>query len=283
MYYLMTREFISQQNDIVSLILKSVNVEKIYLLGYTVTDQQTESFFITKATNWRRVSHYYMLLLAGVTDKCNGNAIQDKIENRCRPIVPVTAIVLDANQFKNWLQEGHPFAYKLYRSGDFLYDGGNITFEEPQAINEAEQNKRNETLLNQGINKAQEFLAGADLYRLREQNKMAAFMLHQATEQALITGLKIKTGLFLNTHNLDKLIRCCTLFSDRFAAIFPRNNDNEERLFQLLQKAYIDTRYKDDYCINVEHLLTLTERVRTIERLVKDVCSSQLKEFTISS
>ena len=42
----------------------------------------------------------------------------------------------------------------------------------------------------QGINIVNEFIAGAELFRVREQNKMAAFMLHQAAEQALLTIFK---------------------------------------------------------------------------------------------
>lgn len=130
-------------------------------------------------------------------------------------------------------------------------------------------NRKNEALFNQGINKVQEFLAGADLFRIREQNKMAAFMLHQAAEQALITLLKIMTGLHLNTHSIDRLVRCCSLISDKLTVILPRNNDKDERLFQLIQKAYIDTRYREDYCISIDNLLILTDRVRALEKFVE--------------
>jgi hypothetical protein len=62
-----------------------------------------------------------------------------------------------------------------------------------------------------------------------------------------------------------------------FTAIFPRNSDREERLFQLIQKAYIGTRYKEDYKVIVEHLLVLTERVRALEELVKEARKASLK------
>ncbi len=99
-------------------------------------------------------------------------------------------------------------------------------------------------------------------------------MLHQAAEQALITLLKITTGLHLNTHSLDRFIRCGSMVSDKLALLFPRNSEKNERLFQLIQKAYIDTRYKDDYSISVDNLLILTERVRALENIVKETCSN---------
>lgn len=86
------------------------------------------------------------------------------------------------------------------------------------------------------------------------------------------------TDLHLNTHSIDRFIRCCALISDKFSGIFPRNNDKNECLFQLIQKAYINTRYKEDYCISIDNLLILTDRVRALEKYVKVVCSNKLKE-----
>jgi HEPN domain-containing protein len=37
-----------------------------------------------------------------------------------------------------------------------------------------------------------EFLAGAELFRIRKQNKMAAFMLHQAAEHGMLAIIQIK-------------------------------------------------------------------------------------------
>ena len=51
--------------------------------------------------------------------------------------------------------------------------------------------------------------------------------------------------------------------------VFGNNKENDKRLFNLLQKAYIDTRYKNDYCINTGDLLALTEIVRKLNQLLK--------------
>ncbi|MCW3090505.1 MAG: hypothetical protein JWP81_1574 [Ferruginibacter sp.] len=48
--------------------------------------------------------------------------------------------------------------------------------------------------------------------KIRSQNKMAAFMLHQAAEHALHTILKKATGLHVNTYNIDRLLRYCTMY-----------------------------------------------------------------------
>ncbi len=94
-------------------------------------------------------------------------------------------------------------------------------------------------------------------------------MLHQAAEQTLQTLFRIKTGLYIHTHNLDKLIRYCSMVSYKLPAVFLRNNDKNERLFQLFQKAYIETRYKEDYVIRTDDLLVITERVRSLLEILK--------------
>ena len=266
MYYLLTESFKEQHTELVKIILETVDADKIYFLGSTLKYRRTESIFMTDAPSCRYVGHYYVLVLIG-----NGqglNVIQDKIENNCRHFIPVTAIVLQTDQFNQWLIEGHQFSQTVCRIAVLLHGKKDSTPE----ISNAELNKTDkESICNQGLNMVNEFLAGADLFRIREQNKMAVFMLHQATEQALRAILKITTGLYLNTHNLDKLIRYCSMVSYTVADIFPKDNEKDGRLFQLLQKAYIDSRYKKDYIIRTDDIILLTDKVRNLLEIVKNV------------
>jgi len=216
------------------------------------------------------VSHYYLLVLVNKEGKPNCNDLQDRIENSCRNFIPVTAIVLDINHFNAWLTEGHPFANKVVQIAECIHDVGNIPLVIPTLIDEVQWTKLNEMIFSTGLNKVQEFLAGADLFRIREQNKMAAFMLHQATEQALHTLFKITTGMYIHTHNLDKLIRYCSMVSYKLPGIFPKNNEKNERLFQLLQKAYVGSRYDKDYSIFTNDLIVISERIRELEKILKD-------------
>lgn len=182
MYNLLTCDFISQHDKVVSLITETVITERIYLVGCSIAHERTESIFAYNYATCRHISHYYMLVLVRKDDNSSYNSIHDKIESRCHSFLPVTVIVLDANHFKDWLQESHPFACKVYKIAECIYDADNVIFQEPNAVDEQGLNTKNEALFNQGINKVQEFLAGADLFRIREQNKMATFMLHQAAE-----------------------------------------------------------------------------------------------------
>ena len=98
-----------QQGTLIHTITNAVPVEKIYLLGSTLQQQQTTSVFITDAPTCHSIQQYWLLVLVDKACGHNENYIQDKIENNCRHVVPVTAIVLTTVQFNNWLLQGHRF------------------------------------------------------------------------------------------------------------------------------------------------------------------------------
>lgn len=268
MYYLLTESFKSQEAKLVEIITEAVPVEKIYMLGSSLLQERTESVFLTDAPSCRKVGHYWLMVLVDKDCGHSDSYVQDKIENNCQHFIPVTVIVLHTEQFNNWLAEGHRFACTVMKIAVMLHDSNKIPLVIPNAINEEADKKITEAYCTQGSNKVNEFIAGADLYRIRKQNGMAAFMLHQATEQALHVIFKKSTGLHINTHNIDKLLRYCTMVHYQIPAIFPRDSKTNKKLLELLQKAYIDTRYKEDFTIGSSELITITERVKILQEMI---------------
>ena len=87
-------------------------------------------------------------------------------------------------------------------------------------------------------------------------------MLHQAAEHALNALLQPLMQFRIQTHNLHKLMRNARRFSIEIFNLFPRNTDEEIRLFQVLQKAYIHARYKDSFEVYAEDAMMLLERIK---------------------
>lgn len=79
--------------------------------------------------------------------------------------------------------------------------------------------------------------------------------------------LIMNTGLKVNTHSIDKLIRYGSVFCTELTAIFSKATEKEQKLCSLINKAYIDTRYKDDDSITHEELSALTEKIKRIKQL----------------
>lgn len=267
MYYQLTQNFKSQEQTLVALIKEAVEVQFIYMLGSTLNTRRTESVFVPEAPSCKSAGCYYVLVLVNGDE--NVNAVQDKIENKALHGVPVTAIVMPTLTFKTWLAKGHPFACKVCRQAVLLYkdDGEELTAPEFIAADDV---KNTDALFIEANIKATEFIAGADLFMLRNQTKLAAFMFHQAAEQCLRALFEITTGMYVNTHSIDKLVRYCSMSCWRLPEIFSQKNEKGERLFQLLQKAYIGGRYEKEYCITLSQL----EMIRASIMDLKEVFQS---------
>lgn len=254
MYYLLTENFTEQQQQLAELILDAMPAQHIYLLGSTLLYRRTETVFMPEAPSCRNVGHYYILVL--VNEEAGCAVLQDKLENTCRRFIPVTALVMHTQRFIEWLLMGHAFAETVQQRAVLLH-GEAIRYDISKKA--GTQYTWDEKQNNLGLQKVKSFLAGAELYMVRMEYKMAAFMLHQCAEHALLHIFKKGSGLQVNTHNLDKLLRYCSMVNYRIPEIFPRYNEQQERLFQLLQKAYIDTRYKDNYTIGATELQAIKE------------------------
>lgn len=249
-------------------ILQVAPVVRIFLLGIRLVKYGTDSVFSPVPLTDESTDHYYLLVLIKRTHEASYKSLHERIESTCHSICPVTAIVLEFEQFNQWLQEGHDFAYQVRTKATLLFEDLSVSFGDVKEVAPDTIKASRQAAHSKGLNLMQEFLAGADLYRIRKQNRMAAFMLHQAAEFALHAILKISIGLCVNSHNLDKLIRYCSIANSNVSKVFNRRRENENRLFQLLQRAYIETRYKETYTINNSDLLEITHKIGLLHEIL---------------
>jgi len=245
-------------------IVAALSPEKIYLLSVIHQRQEIRSIFIEDPSEHHLMEGLNILVLSGVSEKRPNDEVQDIIEHRLGIPISVTAFVLQAGQFSEWLKKQHPFALKVIRNARLCYDAGNFPLVATEAYEERSGNDFLKSDLEQKISKAREFLAGADLYIVRRQYEMAAFHLHQAAEQIYSGVIRFSTGLDVRTHNLDKLYRYSRWLLTDLKDIFPRNTEAEKRLFQYLQKAYLGARYDTDYSIKYPEIFKLVERIKKL-------------------
>jgi len=273
-YHSFIESFTPQQEKLVSLITGLARPDMVYLLGASLYRRRSESIFNPEApTSQLTADYFFLVLLKGFEGK-DPYEWQDKIEQQCSSFMPVTVIVLDTGTFTQWVETGHRFAGLVVQSAVAIYDAGTISFSPAATQDDTAALKAAEKYCKEGLVRAKEFLAGAELFRVRNQNKMAAFMLHQATEHALHALLKGGTGYHTHTHSIERLVRYGSLVSYQLPDIFPRKTEQDKRLFALLQKAYVEARYKEDYSISVSDLLLLTEKVRHLQDIVADMAKS---------
>lgn len=266
-YHLCRNAHPSQQR-LVDIIVNASEPAMIFLLGASLYQKTSESIFQQSTPASQHIADYILLILMENLANKELYEWQDKIETHCKALMPVTTIVLQKNTFEEWLKEGHPFATSVQQSAEVIHNTGSSNLSISQTVNHDATINSIEKYWTDGLTKAKEFLAGSELFRVRKQHAMAAFMLHQSAEQALRTLLKVGTGYHANTHSIDRLLRYAGLVSWQLPDVFSQKTEEDKRLFNLLQKAYIGTRYKEDYKISADDLVYLTEKVRCIYEIL---------------
>jgi uncharacterized protein len=102
---------------------------------------------------------------------------------------------------------------------------------------------------------------------------------HPSTEHALRALLVSLTALTSYGHNLKSLIRRSCFCAPNLDAIFPKNTDKEKELFNLLNAAYVDARYSQNYEIKQEQLMLLLDRVNTLLAQTEQSFEERLQKF----
>ncbi len=255
-----------QLKKVINTIINIVPAEKVFLVAVQTSCSGYATIFTGPPPPGGQPCHYWLLVLPESSLYRSNESWQDMIEHACRTIAPVTAWVLPAHKFAQWLQAGQPFAARVFREGFACYDAGRVDLPAPPRCDDAETEEALCGECAHYINRSIEFFEGAELYYLRRKFKPAAFLLHQSAEQAYIAISWRATGFRPMVHSLEKLRRYALPFSEAVATVFPQHNERELQLFRLLQKAYIDTRYTSDYDVHEEDVLCL---MGSVEKLLK--------------
>jgi len=110
--------------------------------------------------------------------------------------------------------------------------------------------------------------------------KISIFILHQSAERFFMTIELVFTDYKPQTHDLNLLYKQACLHDARFKIVFPQETEEEKRLFIVLVKSYIDSRYKMGYTIAAEDLQYLIDKVLLLKTLTESICLEKINKFT---
>ncbi|SDG72367.1 HEPN domain-containing protein [Pedobacter terrae] len=109
----------------------------------------------------------------------------------------------------------------------------------------------------------------------KEQFGICAFMLHQAVEQTCICLLRVHIAYRSEFHNLYRLLRLCTCFSEKPFQLF-LSTPEDEKLFDIMAKSYSGSRYKDDFRVSRHDAESLYQRVASFILLANTMCNEKI-------
>ena len=202
--------------------------------------------------------------------------IQQKISEFPDITSPASIIVEDIYHINARLEENRYFYLDIKREGILLYDSGKLTLKDPRDMSLEEINKLRQEDFTLWFSSANEFFIDYQNAFQRESYKIAVFYLHQATEGYMTAYLLVKTGYKPKSHDLGVLYEKLKDESVEFHVWFLL--EKERRYFELLRRAYIDSRYSKEYSITKDEILFLEDKVRKIHDIVDAFCKNELSK-----
>jgi predicted nucleotidyltransferase/HEPN domain-containing protein len=276
---------LAKQEEILAIteIIKSVVApEKIILFGsYAKGGYREHEYISGDGTRHEYVSDYdFLVVTSRNSEKTTEqeSTVMDRVD-RYKP--PVNLEIHGIDYINEGLRWGQYFFVDIINEGIQLYDSGSTHFVEPRVLTQLEEREKAQRYFDIWHPQSNEFIIDSSNALARGSLYNGAFYLHQATESLYYAILLVFTGYKPKTHNLWKLRKKTKAYSDELFLVFLAEDDkNEEHLFDLLKRGYIEARYKqNDYVITSKELEILIERVKRMNSIVQSICKQKIESL----
>jgi uncharacterized protein len=271
-----------------------IHPEKILCYGYRTSIYEDWSSF-TDRIKYEGISKatFDLFVIINKSHNLADHEIIQKIELLAEPLeCEVTAIVQSLDAVNELIAKNSRFLTTIYHKAVLVYNAGNNSILTPPAASSHEETmSKIEIAWNKCFQTAERFFKTACFCLDNGWNEKAVFDLHQATQHACMALLRVYTGYRSTTHNLFRLLALIENFSFVPSTIFPCITEEETELFNLLNKAYSDARYKETYTVPTETAIVLKNRVQQFllvtqklyDKKILDLQSNRATTFPITS
>ena len=206
--------------------------------------------------------------------------IKDRFfENKNRPFhIHPQFVNYGIDDFNHALSKAHYFETEIKRDGIILFDSGAYKLARRKKLNFKEIKERAQKYYDDKFGRAKQFLKGVTFYCEDGDYNMASFHLHQSAENFLRT-IPITFILYGHkSHDLSELMNAAKKHTPEIFKAFPRDTPEEKRLFDLLQRAYIESRYNPDFEITKADIDALLPKIELLHDVVEQVCNELLRQ-----
>lgn len=211
--------------------------------------------------------------------------IKDRFfENKNRPFHTHPQFVnYGIDDFNYALTKAHYFETEIKRDGVILYDSGTYKLARRRTLDYIEIKERAQKYYKEKSACIDDFVIACNsLYNLARY-KRAAFQLHQSVENLLRTIPMVFILYGHKSHDLSELMNAAKKHTTDIFKAFPRDTAEEKRLFDLLQRAYIESRYNPDFEITKADIDALLPKVEQLRDIVDKVCRERIAYYDSQS
>lgn len=273
---------------IVELVLEELpDCEMIILYGsyarnsYVDYDQRTEYGVPTSF-----MSDYDLLVVTreGINSDVVSRRLDKVIDKFYRNKNPMiyTSIQFISDSIKTFnrcIDKGMYFYTDIKKEGVTLYDSGKHKLARRRKLNFGEIEELAKIYFDKNFDRGAVFMKNAAFNASIGEYVMASFMLHQACENFYHAIILTYTLYTYKDHNLKSLSGGAKRHSLDVSTPFPRDSEEEDRLFTLLVKAYVQARYNSKFVVTKEDMETLIPKVEMLRDIVKEQCERRIEEY----
>ena len=190
---------------------------------------------------------------------------------------PVSLVYHSLEDVNEKLRLGRYFFIDILREGIVLFEEPEHPFVEPKELTPREALDESRAFFEEWLESADDFLESSNDASRRGKYKLAAFLLHQATERLYQCLFLVRTLYTPKTHNLNRLRALAEDMEHSLKQVWPNSTRQEKRAYARLREAYIKARYSREYRISEAELEWLGSRVELLKNLVKNACLARLE------
>jgi uncharacterized protein len=174
------------------------------------------------------------------------------------------------------LRNGHVFYSLNCIPENLVYDDKTVTYPitTPEAL--LDMKNRVQEQFMKTFEKALHFYESAVSLNQKHPSPIVSFMLHQAVELTYRGILLSLNGYDKKTHEIRALKKHVRRCSPLLNNIFPDNTEDEKHLLNVLENAYLNARYGEQYDIPGNELLLLFQKVELLQTTAKEIVAEKI-------
>lgn len=178
------------------------------------------------------------------------------------------------------LENGHIFYSLNFTSENLIYDDKAISYATTSMEAIQEMKQRAKAVFLQHFERAEDFYLCAEFLYQKRPAKIIAFLLHQAIEFSYRGILVSLNGYDKRTHEINSLKKHSRRCVPQLSTIFSSNAEEEKRLTELLNNAYLASRYDTNYAVNESELSIVFEKVKILQEVCKELVDVKTNHST---
>jgi HEPN domain-containing protein/predicted nucleotidyltransferase len=257
----------------------------VILFGSYARGDWVEDTYVEDGITYEYASDFDILVVVRSVKIVNSTNTWRRAEARARrfPVRTWTNLIVESIEtVNNALARGHYFFTDIQKEGIVLYDTGEFELARRRELNPKERKGQAKAHFEEWFTSAKDFYTSFEFNLKRRKYKVAAFLLHQATERFYDAILLVFTNYRPKIHDLEKLRHMAAGHDPAFLTVFPQATEEQKKCFDLLRRAYVEARYNPRYRITKSQLEYLAERVRKLQRLTKRICQARIESYSSS-